>query len=249
LLRFLEMFHLDLDATYKRYDMVVHLETVAKSQPGLFGQEGNQHRYESGPEVACALDDAIQEVWKGHPNWQFISGAEGIETVKTQVFNLISDFIDYEVELKFLLPTLPAIPLENGVPIEQSYLFIESPELRVRCIGTETKIAAKSNHMLARREWEHTIPDWLYHDLSPHGAEKRITKTRYFVPYESWTLELDVYRGSLGGLVTLECEFDDEAEVATFSLPDWARDAIDVTHDPRYKNQALALHQAIPVRG
>lgn len=87
--RFLNHFNLDLEESFARYNMVIHFETLAKSQPELFGKADNAQRYEDSPDQAIALDDRIQDIWRDHPNWQFIPSHVGIESIKTMVDNLI----------------------------------------------------------------------------------------------------------------------------------------------------------------
>jgi len=52
-------------------------------------------------------------------------------------------------------------------------------------------------------------------------------------------IELDVFGGSLDGLIMAEVEFRSAEELAAFEPPDWF--GRDVTDDNRYTNAALAL--------
>ena len=54
-----------------------------------------------------------------------------------------------------------------------------------------------------------------------------------------YPLELDVYEGSLAGLVVAEVEFETTEESQRFSPPDWF--GKEVTEDKYYKNSHLAL--------
>ncbi len=51
--------------------------------------------------------------------------------------------------------------------------------------------------------------------------------------------EVDVYRGPLAGLVTVEVEFDDLNSASMFSPPFWFGN--ELTGDSRYSNQSLAV--------
>jgi CYTH domain-containing protein len=54
-----------------------------------------------------------------------------------------------------------------------------------------------------------------------------------------YQLELDVYQGSLAGLVVAEIEFESVEESQRFSLPSWF--GTEVTEDKHYKNSHLAM--------
>jgi CYTH domain-containing protein len=70
-------------------------------------------------------------------------------------------------------------------------------------------------------------------------AGRRIEKTRYEIRHAGAIMELDVYHGELAGLVTAECEFASPEESRRFVPPDWL--GREVTNDPAYKNQSLAV--------
>lgn len=90
---FLNHFHLDLEESFARYDMVIHFETLAKSKPELFSKADNEQRYEDSPAQAIALDDRIQEIWRDHHNWQFIPSHIGINSIKIMADNLIQPYL------------------------------------------------------------------------------------------------------------------------------------------------------------
>ena len=54
------------------------------------------------------------------------------------------------------------------------------------------------------------------------------------------TIELDIYKEKLSGLITAEIEFPSEEEALLFTPPEWFSE--DVTYAPEYKNSYLALH-------
>jgi len=55
-----------------RYDKVIHLVSLAKRNPKLYGKTGNEQRFES-IEEAKKLEQNIENVWKGHPNRTIIN--------------------------------------------------------------------------------------------------------------------------------------------------------------------------------
>lgn len=70
---------------------------------------------------------------------------------------------------------------------------------------------------------------------------RRLEKRRYLIPTgDGLTIELDVYSGDLAGLVVAEVEFPDEERAASFEPEAWF--GPEVTGDPRYGNQRLAVH-------
>jgi len=147
-----------------------------------------------------------------------------------------------EIERKFRLASLPEAALAaSSVPISQGYLFVDKGELRIRSKGGRCYLTAKSEGSIARDEWETEVPTWVFGFLWPHTEGRRIEKTRYTIPHGQYKLEIDDYRGSLTGLVTMECEFPNEDEAGKFSLPSWAAGAVDVTIRKEYKNKALAI--------
>jgi adenylate cyclase len=79
-------------------------------------------------------------------------------------------------------------------------------------------------------------------DSSRHAGRPAAPRgTRYLLPAGGGlTIELDVYRGDLAGLVTAEIEFESLQASRAFEAPAWL--AEEVTDDPRYKNQSLAVH-------
>ena len=75
-------------------------------------------------------------------------------------------------------------------------------------------------------------------------VESGLAKTRYFIPYNERTIELDIYGGRLFGHAVAEVEFRSEIagvaeeEAMNFAPPAWF--GKEVTEDRRYRNKALA---------
>lgn len=76
-------------------------------------------------------------------------------------------------------------------------------------------------------------------ELAP-AVENWIKKVRFFLPLGAHMAELDVFYGSLGGLIMAEVEFDSIEECDAFVPPKWF--GREVTDDKRYTNHSLALH-------
>ena len=146
-----------------------------------------------------------------------------------------------EIERKFLVeqppPDLDACP--HG-EIEQGYVALDGEvEVRVRRYGDQAFLTIKSGGDRVRLEEEFEIDPRRFRALWSLTEGRRIQKTRYLIPaMGGLRIELDVYQGTLAGLLTAEIEFDSSAAAAAFTPPEWL--GADVTDDPRYKNKRLA---------
>ena len=134
-----------------------------------------------------------------------------------------------EIERKFLIAAPDAALLrEKSV----KRLDIEQVYLRAGVSGAGTRI-----------EREHEISAAEYASLLSErdGALRTIEKTRYLVPFEGHTLEIDVFP-FWHDRAFCECELQSEDESLT--LPGWLHIYREVTDDSRYTNRALA--RAVP---
>ncbi len=167
-------------------------------------------------------------------------------------------FDEIEIERSWVISALPKKPLiDHEVYHEIGYLFSEGGELRVykkkMPNGWEYGITVKNEGDLSRREWEDKqFPEWAFDVVWPNTLGARVCKTRHFVFVSTtgqlvklsdpliFLIEIDEYVGNCEGLIRLECEFINESHAEAFVLPDWATDAIEVTHDSRFKGKNLA---------
>ena len=144
-----------------------------------------------------------------------------------------------EIERKFLLKELPFtlsdFPYHD---IEQAYLST-APVVRVRKEDDSYYMTYKNGGGMAHEEYNLPLTPKAYaHLLAKHDG-KIITKRRYLIPYESYTVELDVFSGDYEGLSFAEVEFPTVKEAYAFTPPTWFSD--DVTNDKRYHNSHMAL--------
>ncbi len=126
-------------------------------------------------------------------------------------------------------------------PLEQGYLNTgKEVAVRIRKDGKQSFLTIKgSGNGLSRHEFEYSIPDDDANQiLTLLCAERKIKKTRYIVPWENHTWEIDVFEGENNGLIICELELKSENE--TFSVPPWAGE--EITGIGRYSNAALATH-------
>ena len=153
-----------------------------------------------------------------------------------------------EIERKFLLAADP--PLPPGTPasrLRQGYVAVapDRGEVRVRDDDGSCTLTVKQGAGLTRAEHEVAITPELFAELWPLTEGRRVEKTRHRVPLDRWVAEIDVFAGALEGLRLVEIEFATEADALAFTPPAWVGE--DVTDDPRYRNQVLALAGAPPV--
>jgi adenylate cyclase len=150
-----------------------------------------------------------------------------------------------EIERKFLLREAPAwLDEHDSLDIEQGYLAIVEgeTEVRLRRKGESTILTVKQGTGEMRREEEIELDEDQFGALWPLTEKRRVVKRRSEVPYEDLTIEVDVFEGALAGIVIAEVEFDSEEAAAAFGPPAWLGD--EVTGDPRYANESLAIRGA-----
>ena len=155
-----------------------------------------------------------------------------------------------EIEKKFLVKEMPQNLRENPkVEIEQGYLSMTNPVLRVRKSNDDYLITYKSRQgisdikeivALRSNEVELPISKEAYYHLLKKADYNIITKTRYLIPLDNnLTAELDVFHNKLEGLYFVEVEFPDEITAKNFRPPSWL--GKDITFDDRFKNNFLTM--------
>jgi CYTH domain-containing protein/CHAD domain-containing protein len=153
-----------------------------------------------------------------------------------------------EIERKFLLGEAPAwLANFSKTRVEQGYLALaEGVEVRLRRAGEERLLGVKRGSGEVREEVEVALERRQFDALWPLTESKRLAKTRYRVPLgKDLRAEVDVFEGSLEGLVLAEVEFEDEGGSRGFRPPAWLRR--EVTGDDRYAGRSLALNGGPPV--
>lgn len=158
----------------------------------------------------------------------------------------------YEVERKWVLSIRPEI-CQTIKPIDIVQAYLEG--VRIRKAGDKYYITVKSHGDIARLEWEQETPKWVFEQLIA-GADKIIQKQRFVVENTEPIVVVDVFGGSLSGLVLLEAEWLAGTNIesitlmaSNYELPHWIKGAIEVTSDARFNNASLALCQTIPSFG
>lgn len=143
-----------------------------------------------------------------------------------------------EIERKFLVKKLPDnlsdYPLHH---LEQGYLCT-SPVVRIRKDNEQYELTYKSKGLMIREEYNLPLTAESYAHLKEKIDGRLITKKRYKIPYETYTIELDIFEGDLAPLMLAEVEFPTEDEAKSFLPPDWLGE--DVTMSTLYHNSALS---------
>jgi CYTH domain-containing protein/CHAD domain-containing protein len=152
-----------------------------------------------------------------------------------------------EIERKFLIEEMPRAE-SAAATIEQGYLALdERGEVRLRRIGGELLLTAKSGHGEVREEVEVPIEPGAFEALWALTVGRRVRKVRHYVPLgEGLRAEVDVYEDALDGLRTAEVEFDSREAADHFQPPPWL--GAELTGDERYANQTLAT-EGLPADG
>jgi CYTH domain-containing protein len=75
-------------------------------------------------------------------------------------------------------------------------------------------------------------------DALAAGNGRELAKTRYYMPYNGYLAEIDVFKGDLKGLVVIEFEFKSKEERDAFVMPDFC--LADVTQDEFIAGGVLA---------
>lgn len=146
-----------------------------------------------------------------------------------------------EIERKFLVADAAwRDHVEAAIDIRQFYLATgPGRTVRIRISnGVEALLTLKfSGPGRGRDEYEYGVPLSEALEMQAFALGRVIEKTRHHVRYGGYLYEVDVFAGSLEGLVIAELETPDL--VPTENLPSWL--GRDVTDDGRYYNAYLAL--------
>jgi CYTH domain-containing protein len=146
-----------------------------------------------------------------------------------------------EIERKFLVGETPRwleeCPYDE---IAQGYVALEEGvEVRLRRAADECTLTVKRGAGVSREEREIGLTAEDFETLWPLTEGRRVRKRRYRREIGEGTLEIDVYGGSLEGLMTAEIEFPSEAESEAFEPPAWL--GPELTGDARWANRSLAV--------
>jgi len=143
-----------------------------------------------------------------------------------------------EIERKYQINTLPKT-LEDypNSTLRQGYIYTD-PAIRIRQKDSFYFLTVKGQGLLVREEFELPISEQVFSDLQKKIDGLMIHKTRYYIPYNQFTIELDCFHDTYDGLIIAEVEFKSLEEAMSFTPPSWF--GPDVTHDHRYQNSQMS---------
>ena len=111
-------------------------------------------------------------------------------------------------------------------------LFQEHPVLRIRNNGEKYEMTKKrpvdSEDFSRQKEETIYLTPEEFQELSRLEG-KRVRKIRYYLPYQKFFAEVDIFQDALSGLVLLDFEFEDEEKKGAFVMPDFC--LADVTQE------------------
>ena len=148
-----------------------------------------------------------------------------------------------EIERKFLIKRLPVEILRSRhFRLSQGYLASEARgrHVRLRKKGKVTSLAFKVSvgRGPTREEREIRLSGKQFETLWPATKGRRLTKTRYEIPFKKLKIEVDIYHGRNRGLMVAEVEFPNDTIRRKFKPPRWF--GREITGEKRYSNVRLA---------
>ena len=155
-----------------------------------------------------------------------------------------------EIERKYLIRMPDQTTLESEstkfIDMEQIYLLSDNGSScrirRSRCNGEETLYFTEKlfiTHVTrVEREREISSEEWAALLSRADPQRRPIVKRRWCVPYAGHVLEIDVFPVWKDRAF---CEAELSSEEEALELPDWIEIIREVTEDPRYTNNALAV--------
>lgn len=90
---FARKFGLEVGNELRRYSAVVHLESLAVTDPTRYGKTGNEHRFESCEEAA-KLDAATRDAWSRHQRHMVVTGRRGIEGKVAEAVGIVKALLE-----------------------------------------------------------------------------------------------------------------------------------------------------------
>ncbi len=158
-----------------------------------------------------------------------------------------------EIEQKYRIRSMPDLSGCEKLEIEQGYLCTD-PVVRIRKCNDHYILTYKSRDGVEpsavaaqiNQEVELPLTESSYLHLREKVDGNRIAKTRYRIPLpDDHVGELDLFHGKLEGLVFIEVEFAQKADLESFLPPEWFGE--NVSTDRRYSNSFLSKCEDLSV--
>lgn len=143
-----------------------------------------------------------------------------------------------ERERRFLLAGAAPGPVVRVVEIVDRYIKGTRLRLRSSVEGGSAEAVYKLTQKVPASDGGPGLITTIYLTAEEHGVFAQLPaavlhKTRSSVP----PLGVDVFRGSLGGLILAEAEFENDEAMAAFEVPPFV--VAEVTDDPRFTGGCL----------
>ena len=151
----------------------------------------------------------------------------------------------FEIERKFLVSDETAEKYLQMVSegklksheIEQAYLTTD-PVIRVRRSDDEYYMTYKEKGLLKREEYNLLLTKESYETLLSKADGNIIKKTRILIPFDKYTVELDIFKKPFDYIKMAEVEFESDEEAMSFNKPDWFLE--EVTNNREYHNSVMS---------
>lgn len=134
-----------------------------------------------------------------------------------------------EIERRFLVKNLKGLNLNQykSKHITQDYIYRDmftTIRTRKTTFENETKYfytikTDKKKYTVNELEKDISKEEYLKIYKNPNNTQ--ISKTRYLIPYNEYTIELDVFENEYEGIIFAEIEFTDEKQAVEFVPPEW----------------------------
>lgn len=150
-----------------------------------------------------------------------------------------------EIERKYLVKQLPEnLGKYPHCVIEQGYLCTK-PTIRIRRKNNDYILTYKSRQNVSPAvdtcvnvEEEFPLSKEAYEHLKEKTDGILVCKTRYYIPYQKYTIELDLFEAPYDTLRIAEVEFPTTEEAVQFCPPSWFGE--NVSGDIHFSNSYLA---------
>ncbi len=151
--------------------------------------------------------------------------------------------MNIELEKKFLVKKIPDLTGIGKSKIIQGYLKREDDKkstIRIRRLDDKAFVTIKiDNGLPGLQEFEYEIPVGDFSEMMAAVKDDCVEKTRYYIPFNKFCIELDIFEKKLDGLVVAEVEFNSKIDFDNFIPPNWF--GKEVTFDKKFSNASLSM--------
>ncbi len=257
-------------AVKESYDSAIHLVTTAEGKEKVFLAtfKDNPFRKPMTLEVARARDKELQHAYLGIKKLSIIPN-QGTFTMKKRsaLKHLLSHLgipVPQEIEYKFLVPKFFSrddIPVPNEtVALTQHYLdktpFLSDMKIPSGAEKTIERIRMRESH--GNRTFIYTVKAFLPGESEPYELEdfiserefvslisyangQPIRKDRTYFIWKNQYFEFDQFAKKIDAEGNNLLELEVTKKQQKFILPDFMPNLVDVSKNPKYRNEYIAL--------